>query len=196
MLSIYVGCLLFGGVLVGASLVMDHDHGADGGGHDPGHGGDPHHGGAGFGALPIFSLRFWTFALTGFGLTGTALSLLGTGGALVPLLAAGMGLGGGYGASRLVGALARAPVGLLRGAEAHVGREGTLLLPVARGQRGKLRLEIGGLSTDFLAETDDDDALPTGTPVIVVGLRGPVALVTRSPAALRPAASPTKEGSS
>jgi membrane protein implicated in regulation of membrane protease activity len=178
MLAVYLGCFVFGGVLVGASVFTgaDSDADADAGADADG---DGHHGGV---KLPILSLRFWTFALTAFGLTGALLTLVGAGAVLTPALAGAMGLGGGAAAQRLLGRLARETVGQLRGADSHIGREGRLLLPVAKGQRGKLRLEIGGVTSDFLAETDADQTLPAGSAVIVVGLRGNVALVERSPA--------------
>ena len=58
-------------------------------------------------------------------------------------------------------------------------------LPLARGQRGKIRLQIGGTSTDLVAETDSDAALAPGEIALVVGMRGNVALV--SPTARDPA---------
>jgi membrane protein implicated in regulation of membrane protease activity len=180
-LSFYLGCLAFGGLFVGASLVGGHDAGP---GHD-GHGPDPDHAGAPPALVPLLSLRFWTFSLAFFGLAGSVLSAVGAVAApLLPALAGGVGLGAGYTASRLLGALTRRPLGLVAAGESHVGREATLLLPVDRGQRGKIRLTIGGASTDLVAETDADEALPAGTRVLVVGLRGNVAVVERTPDSL------------
>ena len=59
-------------------------------------------------------------------------------------------------------------------------------MPVDRGMRGKVRLTIGGVSTDLIAETESDGALQSGETALVVGMRGTVALVERSPAALPP----------
>src|SRR5512140_2086745 len=88
MLTVYLAALAFGLVLIGASVFQ-----GDGGGHDSGGGhdfggahdsGDGHgdaHGDADHGAFltNLFSLRFWTYALGAFGMSGTALSLLGVG---------------------------------------------------------------------------------------------------------------------
>jgi hypothetical protein len=41
---------------------------------------------------------------------------------------------------------------------------------------------VGGVAADLLVETDDEATIPTGTTVLVVGMRGTVALVERSPA--------------
>jgi membrane protein implicated in regulation of membrane protease activity len=177
--SVYLGCLLFAGVLLAASAVFDHDHAHDGG---AGHA----HDGLG---LPLLSLRFWTFALGAFGLTGALLTWAGLAPVVTTVAAGAVGLGVGWGAARALGRLARRPLGLLPAAEAHVGREGTLLLAVAPGQRGKLRLQAGGTVSDFLAETDGA-SLPAGTAVLVVGVRGNALLVERSPA-LPPSSSPT-----
>jgi membrane protein implicated in regulation of membrane protease activity len=185
-LSFYLGCLAFGGVFVGASLLGGHDSGA---GHDGGH--PAGHDGSSSALTPLLSLRFWTFSLAFFGLAGAVLTAAGA--MVAPLLAAvagGVGLASGYTASRLLGTLARRPLGLIGPADAHIGREGTLLLPVHPGQRGKVRLTIAGVSTDLVAEADGD-ALSAGTTVLVVGLRGNVAVVERSPEALPP--TPAKE---
>jgi membrane protein implicated in regulation of membrane protease activity len=199
MLSIYIGGLLFGGVLLGASVVGGHgDHGGHGGGHSSGgpagggHGqGDGHGDGDGHAEdqqslfLPLLSLRFWAFTAAFFGLTGLALTLTGgTGAVLTALLAGGVGLGCGYGSARVLSGLTRRPVGLLSGAEGHVGREAKVLLPIGGGQRGKIRLQIGGTSTDMVAETEGDGRLLPGDTALVVGMRGTVALVEISPAAL------------
>lgn len=199
MLSIYIGGLLFGGVLLGASVVGGHgDHGdTHGGGHGPDHG-QGH--GQGHGndhqqqhnpLLPFLNLRFWAFASAFFGLTGLALSFLGgLGVAVTAVIAGGVGLGCGYGSWRVLRALTTRPVGLLGDAEAHVGREAQVLLPIERGRRGKIRLSIGGTATDMVAETEGEGRLMPGEVALVVGMRGPVALVELSPAALPGGPSP------
>jgi membrane protein implicated in regulation of membrane protease activity len=190
MLSIYIGGLLFGGVLLGASVFGGHgDHGGHGDAHAGGNGHDHDHAHGSHPQqnplLPLLSLRFWAFASAFFGLAGLALTFAGgLGAVLTPLLAGGVGVGCGYGSSRLLSSLARKPVGLLGGADAHVGREAKVLLPIAPGQRGKIRLQIGGTSTDMVAETEAAGQLRPGETALVVGMRGTVALVEISPAAL------------
>jgi hypothetical protein len=182
-LPVYIGSFLFGGVLLGASVFGGHDH--DAGGHDASH--DAAHGegqqGAAAGLLPLLSLRFWAFSLAFFGLAGAVLTLGGLG-ALTPAVAGAFGVGSGYTAARVLRGLARRPLGLIGDGAANVGREGRLLLPVRPGQRGKLRLAVGGVSTDLLAETEGAEALAAGEIVLIVGMRDNVALVVRNPAAL------------
>jgi hypothetical protein len=219
MLPLYIGSLIFGGVLIGSSLMGggDGDHGGGhdggghgggdghghGGGHDPGGGhdlsADAEHGPAAVlhpspgsalargrhrsARLPIFSLGFWSFTTAFFGLTGLALTLAGGLGALIPVVAAVVGVSSGLVSTRVISRLTGNAVGLLSDAGSHVGREGRLLLPVGPGRRGKIRLSIGGVSTDLIAETEADVVLPAGAIALVVGLRDNVALVEANPAA-------------
>jgi hypothetical protein len=62
-----------------------------------------------------------------------------------------------------------------------IGHEGKLLLPTAKGQRGKVRIVAHGVNTDLIVETEEEHLLPAGTTVIIIGVRGTVALVERSP---------------
>ena len=184
MLAVYVGSLLFGGLLIAASFV--------GAGHDTDmHLGDSGHGGGGDGHdqsqasvwLSLFGLRFWSFGSAFFGLTGAVLHLVG-GPVTAPFIAAGVGVAAGLGASTAFRILARDTIGQVRGASALVGREGRLLLPVARAQRGKVGVGVpGGGDIDLLAESDDDDVLDAGVEVLIVEVRGNVAIVARAPAA-------------
>jgi membrane protein implicated in regulation of membrane protease activity len=199
-LPIYLVALALGGVLLLGSLVGGHHHAdADtdaGAGLDGGHhAGDAHqhahdqqdsHGGPSaylWFIRPLLSLRFWIFGLTFFGLTGSVLDGFRLAGpAVIAVIAIVLGLITGYLAARLFQSLARQTVGAIDPHGAQVGREGRLLLPVSRSQRGKLRLVVGGVATDLIVETDDQATIPAGTTVLVVGMRGTVALVERSPA--------------
>ena len=188
MVVVYVGSLLFGGVLIAASFFgAGHDADVHAGG-DGGHGsGDGHDQSQASAILSLFGLRFWSFGAAFFGLTGVVLQVLG-GPALAvaaPLIAGGVGVAAGLGASTAFRALARDTIGQVKGASALVGREGRLLLPVARTQRGKVRMPVpGGGHVDLLAESDDDEALDAGVEVLIVEVRGNVAIVERAPAAL------------
>src|SRR6185436_15270615 len=127
--------------------------------------------------LSLFGLRFWSFAAAFFGLTGIIIHVIGGPllGIAAPFIAAGLG------ASTTFRALSRDTVGQLRGAGAMIGREGRLLLPVARGQQGKVRVAVPGSGdVDMIAESDD--ALEVGTVVLIVEFRGNVAVVERGPA--------------
>jgi len=185
-LAVYVGSLLFGGLLIVASLFgAGHDtdihvdlHGGD-------HGGDGHDQGHASAWLTLFGLRFWSFGAAFFGLTGIILNTIGGPllGIAVPFIAAGVGIAAGLGASVTFRALSRDTVGQLRGAAAMIGREGRFLLPVTRGQQGKVRVAVPGSGdVDMVAESDDAGVLPVGTVVLIVEFRGNVAVVERATA--------------
>jgi membrane protein implicated in regulation of membrane protease activity len=187
--AVYVGFLLFGGLLIVASFF--------GAGHDADvHVGDLHAGDSGHGDghdqsqasawLSLLGLRFWSFGAAFFGLTGLILHVAGgpvLAGA-TPFISAAVGVAAGLGASIAFRTLARDTIGQVRGAGALVGREGRVLLPIARAQRGKVRTEIpGGGHVDLLAESDDDGLIEAGADVLIVEVRGNVAIVERAPAA-------------
>lgn len=170
MLSVYLACLCLGGVLLLASFFGDHSDADADVNHDLDHGMN----------LPFLSLRFWIFGLTFFGLSGLVLAGLGLAGPVGAAILAGIvGVGSGTTASRLLSSLTRNPVGELV-ANPQVGKEGQVLLPVAREERGKVRLLVRGQMVDVLAETDSPVPLPIGTTVLVVAMRGVVALVEPS----------------
>jgi membrane protein implicated in regulation of membrane protease activity len=181
--TIYLGALLFGGVLIAASaLGIGHDaHIGDGGGGDVHAGvGDGHDQGHGSNWLALFGIRFWSFGTAFFGLTGLVLRGLGFS-ALAPFLGTAVGVAAGLGASATFRALSREVVGQVPAAEALVGREGRLLLPVASAQRGKVRIAApGGGDVDFVAESDE--ALDAGSAVLIVEVKGNVVVVARAPA--------------
>ena len=183
MTAIYAGSLLFGGLLILASVLgIGHGsdaHGGDAGGDGNGDGDGEHGHGSSNALLSLLGLRFWSFATAFFGLTGLIAGGLGWS-ALAPVVAAGVGIAAGFGASTAFRVLSRDVIGRVSDASALVGREGRLLLPVNKGQRGKIRLaQAAGGHIDLVAESDDDDALPVGADVLIVEVRGNVAVVAR-----------------
>ena len=95
MFAIYLGSLLFGGVLIAASALLGADHGAEiHGGGDAGHGGgNADHGGdnaqnQGPAWVSLFGLRFWSFGTTFFGITGLVLRAIDLS-SLAPLVSTG-----------------------------------------------------------------------------------------------------------
>ncbi len=177
----YIGALLFGGLLIVASVLGAGDHPVDG---FAAHAGDPHAEGSVQGLLiALFGVRFWTFGAAFFGLTGLLLHALGVAGA--PVIAGVVGAGAGLGASAFFRKMTRESIGRVGDVAAFAGRDGKLLLPVGRAQQGKVRVaQPAGGSVDFVAESDDENAetLPAGMDVIIVEVRGTVAVVTRAPA--------------
>ena len=52
-----------------------------------------------------------------------------------------------------------------------VGAGAEVLLPVAAGAAGKVRVRLKGRAVDLLAVTDDDEALAAGQHVMVLSMR-------------------------
>ena len=177
--AIYIGALLFGGVLIGAAAFGAGDHPVDG---FAAHAADPHAEGSTHGQLiALFGLRFWSFATAFFGITGLLLRMAGVSGGTA--IGAAVGVAAGLAASVFFRKMTREAVGSVGAVGALVGREGRLLLPVTRAQPGKVRLpQPAGGHVDFVAEANEDEALAAGAEVIVVEVRGNVAVVTRAPA--------------
>jgi membrane protein implicated in regulation of membrane protease activity len=180
--AIYVGALLFGGVLILASVLGAGDHPVDVHGADVT---DPHAEGGGHAVVAaLLSVRFWSFATAFFGLTSLLLRLVG-GEALraaAPVIGAGVGVVAGFVASTFFRRMTNASVGRVGDVGALVGREGKLLLPVTIRQPGKVRLpQAAGGSLDLVAESSDEEPLAAGADVIVVEVRGNIAVVSRAP---------------
>ena len=101
--------------------------------------------------VPFLSLRFWTFALCFFGLTGILVSLaqpeLVSG--LVALIASVMGLLCGTAAAFVLRALGSNQVNSLTRPDELAGQIGTVEIPFDANSRGKVRLSIRGATVGF-----------------------------------------------
>ena len=203
MLPIYLGSLTLGGILIGASILfgdgdvdadadfdvdLDADLDADfSGGLDPDHDmmlvvKDPADAMVDAGTwLPFLSLRFWTFAMASFGLSGALLYVFGVTGVIAALVSATLAAGIGTGASWVFRALQTTQVsgnvGLrdVRGNEAHV------LLPVGPDKMGKVRLLLDGQYVDLPARTQSKDMIERDNKVLVVDVSEGVADITPLP---------------
>lgn len=122
--------------------------------------------------LPFLSLRFWTFGLCFFGLTGLLITLV------QPDLAAGsvflvavlMGLLCGTLAATILHSLGSTPVNSLTRPEDLTGQIGTVEIPFDAHSRGKVRLGIRGSTVGFFAFTQEERTFQVGESVLVVGL--------------------------
>ena len=184
---LYIGALVFGGVLLGSSILL--------GGHD-----DADVDGVDFdkdidfdadkdldldvdGDVGIFwifrSLRFWTFFLAFFGLTGVLFEAFALASELVTMGAA-VGMGA------LVGVAGATAIRKLMNDEtaeaAHegnfIGKSAKVVVPVQPGGVGKVRVEIKGQTVDVLATTDGE-AITSEDEVLIVEMEGTRAKVAR-----------------
>jgi membrane protein implicated in regulation of membrane protease activity len=153
---------------------------------DAGHGDHGHAGATDGGLVGLFlSFRFWTFALAGFGVVGSALHFPELAGSTATLLSALLvGLFAGLGASWTFRALRTTSVN--SGAEGRelVGQVGKVLVPPNSEGHAKVRLVVKGQMIDYVATTDDT-TLESGTSVLVEELRGNQIHVSPAPAGLK-----------
>ena len=129
MLNAYLFCLLAGMVLI--SLSMNDDVSGDGEG----------------GPLSLlFSTPFWSFGLTGFGLSGLLMQLLvrNSAGWFSQLIALTIGGGMGLAATRLLRVIGRREADSLVRSDDLIGLEGVVTLAMDAEQRGFVELSVRG----------------------------------------------------
>lgn len=132
-----------------------------------------------FAWLPFLSLRFWTYFLAAFGLTGMVLSLFtGTVEPLRLILSAGNGL--------FIGALGFYIFRTLSNMQGEgsisrsmAGVEGTVTVASRDGHPGKVRVHVDGDTIDVLALSSKDSDLNRGEKVVIVDAESKVVRVLR-----------------
>lgn len=154
-----------------------HDVGADHGasaGHDVGLGAD-------FLLSSLASIRFWTFFLAFFGLTGLSLSGLGLveSSGVVLALAIAVGLTSGYGISGVIRWLSRDTSGVAPSSRDYVGKTVRVVVPVSPGGTGKVRLELKGQLVDVLAVADEGDSFASKEEAMIIEMDGTRARIAR-----------------
>ncbi len=179
MLTVYLAALAFGLVLIGASVLQ-----GDGGGHDSGDGdGDGHGGGdADHGAFltNLLSLRFWTYALGAFGMSGTALTLLHVKPAVHIPVSVVLGAVVGAGVAALFRQLGRGSATGPASTEAFLGSEGEVVLPLLPDGLGKIRVHVGEQDVELPAR-GGDARIEIRERVVVVRFRDGIAEVEPAP---------------
>ncbi len=122
--------------------------------------------------LPLLSLRFWTFALCFFGLTGLLLGWVQPElkPLLVALIALFMGLFCGLVAALVLRSLSRQSVSSLIQPESLTGQLGTVEIPFDQNSRGKVSLNLNGSIVSFFAITQEEREFHQGDQVLVVGM--------------------------
>jgi hypothetical protein len=184
MLTVYWFCFVVGGVFVllavlggldGANLDMHFDiHGeapldSDVELNDPGDRPNQGRNGRRFLVNMLRSLKFWTFGLCFFGLTGLVLSQMALPAMGIAIAAVNMGI--------ICGAMVSGALQVLRGRQVDslvrtndlVGLPGTVELPFDAMSRGKVRLLVKGTMVSAIAYTDEEKAFQPGDQILVVG---------------------------
>ncbi len=198
---LYLFALIVGGVLLGASILLGGDHGdadadadvdvdadADVDAHADVHVDHSHgsmdvggHGTADFFLWTFRSIRFWTFFLAFFGLTGLALTWLGLIESPLVGLALSLGMGGvtGLAAAAVLRRLSSDESGSVASANDYVGKTARVVVPVTKGGVGKVRLQLRGTTVDVLATTDDDESYSSREEVLIIEMDGTRARIAR-----------------
>jgi membrane protein implicated in regulation of membrane protease activity len=181
LIYLYMFALVLGGVLLASSLIL--------GGHGDAHGGEVHAADGGHDAeggpesflVAFLSMRFWTFFLAFFGLTGVVLDGLGlvSSSIIAGILSFAMGGGAGYTAVWALKRLRSDEANSAAGAKDYVGKSGRVLVAFGPGETGKVRLEVRGSTVDLLAVTEDDTSFTSKDEVIVVEMDGTRAKVAK-----------------
>jgi membrane protein implicated in regulation of membrane protease activity len=173
MLMVYLIALIIGGVLLTLSLVLGGAAESDADTGDVDHADGDHSSSldAVFGWLPLTSLRFWTFFAAFFGGVGTVLSAWSLAG---PVPAAALAVAAGYLSGlimdRSMRYLRRADSDSSLGGRDLVGAGAEVLVPVAPGVPGKVRVRLKGRSVDLLARSEDEATMAAGKHVMVLSM--------------------------
>ncbi len=196
MLALYLAALAFGGTLLAVSLLfggdaeidagvdvdvdadVDADADADIQGNPDADSAGVGHVGTGLGDLadawlPITSLRFWTFFLTFFGLTGASLAWSGamTDSFGVAIIAVAIGYVSGAAIANTVKHLRTQVVdSSVTGADC-VGTTATVVLAVSADKPGTVRASIKGRLVELVAETEEVDPLVRSTPALIYAVK-------------------------
>jgi len=180
MLTVYLVCLAFGGVLLVLSLAGgDGDVGGDLDG-DLDAGGDLDHGQPAHSLYEYLSFRAAVFFLAFFGLTGTLLTAMGTAGLAALVVAVLMGGVAGAGMQSALRYLRRTETGRPFDLREVEGSRARVLLGCERQRRGKIVVDVGERTLQLLALAADEagrDSFAPGETVIVVSVRDGVAYV-------------------
>lgn len=121
--------------------------------------------------LPFLSLRFWTFGGCFFGLTGVILSFLTpTLSTLwIAMIAIIMGAFCGTAMVWILRSLRKQQADSLVRSQDLLGLAGIVELPFDRQSRGKIRIAVKGSTVEFMAMTTDETPFNLGDKVFVVG---------------------------
>lgn len=128
--------------------------------------------------LPFGSIRFWTFLLECFGLTGTLLSLAGVPAGTTLGLSIGSGTVLGWGAFQFFRWLAHEQVSGATNLHDYRESEARVLLRIPVGGIGKIAIESNSGRVELVARTLDKEEIPRGATVLVIGVKQGEAQVT------------------
>jgi membrane protein implicated in regulation of membrane protease activity len=173
MIYLYAAALLFGGVMIGASLLFGGDH----------HNGEVLHthdvGAEGW--LPFGSMRFWTFLFFVFGLTGGLFTLTDSMSEWPAfLVSCVVGLITAAGATTALKQLSKRQVSSGVQQEDYIGVTARALLPMSSKKLGKIRVHLKGQTHDLQAIIEGNDEVQPKDEVMIVEINDEIAKVVKS----------------
>lgn len=194
MIYLYLFALVLGGILLGASMLLGSS--GSGAGHaeaelghaelghaDHDHGLEAHDASGGFESFLVafLSMRFWTFFLAFFGLTGVVLDGFGlvTSSILAGAIAVAMGAGSGAAAVWIMRRVRADDSNSAAHARDFVGKTGRVMVGFGPGQTGKVRVEVRGSTVDLLAVPIDESTFAAKEEIIIVEMEGTRVKVAR-----------------
>lgn len=187
MLALYVISAIVGGGLVLFSALGGLGHGHLDGDHDGSIGHEVNTGGVAGAAqdasdfwLPFTSLRFWTYLLGAFGVTGLVLTMFsGLWEPMVFGLSLGTGALMGLVASGVVRWLSKNETDASVGINDFMGAEARVLVATRADQPGKIRVQIKGDIIDLVAISDTGKDIEAGEDVFVLAFENDRARIAR-----------------
>ena len=130
---------------------------------------------------PFLSMRFWTYFLCSFGMSGGLLTI----GGLDPFVhfpvAVGLGFTIGYAIQGSFRWLKKTATGTASDLHAAAGRDCTVVLSVGPDKRGKVRMRLGGQDIELLAVTRDSKLIERGGQALIVAIEDDQAIITAMP---------------
>jgi hypothetical protein len=130
------------------------------------------------GWLPFLSMRFWTFALACFGMSGSLMSMLGTSDILSAPIAAVTGITLGWIVAYIFHRLKNDVVSSETSISTYINHEGQALLPISKNKMGKIRLSLGTEVVDLRAVTNDPTPIHHSEKIIVISVADGIATVS------------------
>ncbi len=123
--------------------------------------------------MPITSMRFWTFFLAFFGLSGALLTGLGV--MTAPAIGLGVSLGLGYvagmSAAKIFRKLHKSQPSSSLSTDDYVGERGVVLVAISKEAPGKIRVQMMRRSVEMIAHTEDDHRFAVEDTVMVYAVR-------------------------
>ena len=183
MLALYLFCIALGGVLIAASMVfgdadVDVDADADFDADADADADSDSDGGLEWSVLPFGSLRFWTFLVECFGLTGALLTLVGIPSAWTIGISLTMGSVMGWMAFQFFRWLAHEEVTADVGLARLSGEEAVCIVAIRGSGSGKIRISSLPERVEVLACSADSRDIERGAKVLVVSVKEGIAEVT------------------